>query len=217
MSLENDQAVSIRDWYYAKDDIRSGPISLDEIRSAVATSEITEDTLVWKRGTLEWMPAKNVPELVADFDIPPPLPSQAHSSKVSITLAPDKENETPSVQSLQQEPGLLKRKTRSFLRAALKGRVNRLNFLLLTVVSFPILFTLSALLQSSGHDPDGLFSIVISALWILYYSSRRFNDTGRGGGWSGLLLIPFVNALVFLVLLFDAGDKHENEYGPVPL
>jgi len=47
-------------WYYALGNERHGPVSASALR---AQTGITSDTLVWRRGMVEWTPAGAVPEL----------------------------------------------------------------------------------------------------------------------------------------------------------
>lgn len=54
-------------WYYDTGWDRQGPISFKRMRTLVRRGEIVEDTLVWQEGTLEWLPASEVPGLLAPF------------------------------------------------------------------------------------------------------------------------------------------------------
>jgi uncharacterized membrane protein YhaH (DUF805 family) len=48
--------------------------------------------------------------------------------------------------------------------------------------------------------------------WIL--TIRRFHDIDASGWWSLTLLVPLVNLITFLVLLFKRGDEATNRFGP---
>lgn len=64
--------------------------------------------------------------------------------------------------------------------------------------------------------------IIFMAPMLLFYSLflwlsvRRMNDTGRSGLLCISLLIPVLQVLTFLYLLFWKGDQGTNEYGHVP-
>lgn len=42
---------------------------------------------------------------------------------------------------------------------------------------------------------------------------RRLHDTGRGGAWLLIFLIPLVGAIVLIVFLASGPDESVNEYG----
>jgi len=58
-------------WAYLVDGQQRGPVVLDDMIDLVLTS-LSEDTLVWRPGLREWVPANAVPEIAEQ--IPPPLP-----------------------------------------------------------------------------------------------------------------------------------------------
>ena len=62
-------------YYYAIDQERRGPVSLDELRAAA----ISGHTLVWREGLPDWLPAREYAELSDLFRTnvpPPPRPAQ---------------------------------------------------------------------------------------------------------------------------------------------
>ena len=48
--------------------------------------------------------------------------------------------------------------------------------------------------------------------WLL--TIRRFHDIDASGWWSLTLLVPLVNLITALVLLFKRGDEAANRFGP---
>jgi hypothetical protein len=55
---------------------QQGPFSLAALREQVASGALTRDTLVWKKGMVNWQLAGNVDDLAPLFAaVPPPLPS----------------------------------------------------------------------------------------------------------------------------------------------
>jgi hypothetical protein len=63
-------------WYYADGNGQVGPLTLQELKEALATppNSNAEDILVWCDGFSSWKPAKDVVELRRP--VPPPLPSR---------------------------------------------------------------------------------------------------------------------------------------------
>ena len=59
----------------------------------------------------------------------------------------------------------------------------------------------------------GIVSIVITIM----YGKRRFNDLDRSGWWSLLLLIPYLQLLPVIYLVFFPGTDGGNNYGPAPV
>ncbi|MEW5724435.1 MAG: SPFH domain-containing protein [Thermodesulfobacteriota bacterium] len=54
---------------------QTGPFDLNALGQQVRSGQITRDTLVWKQGLANWMPAGQVPELANLFGAtPPPVP-----------------------------------------------------------------------------------------------------------------------------------------------
>ena len=52
-------------WYYAKDGLQAGPIAQDELQGYFRDNLLPLDTNVWRDGMAHWMPANQVPDLMA--------------------------------------------------------------------------------------------------------------------------------------------------------
>jgi hypothetical protein len=63
-----------------------GPVSLDTIRQWRLGGRVNGDTRVRPEGTEAWMTLRQLPELAADFNAPPPLPSAA---PVAVAAVPE--------------------------------------------------------------------------------------------------------------------------------
>jgi inner membrane protein yhaI len=63
-----------------------------------------------------------------------------------------------------------------------------------------------------------LSGIVTVALLLpsICVAIRRLHDTGRGGGWCFIALIPLVGAIWLLVLMLLPGEPEANRFGDVP-
>jgi membrane protease subunit (stomatin/prohibitin family) len=51
------------DWYFAAGGQRHGPVDATLLRQQMTAGTLTRDTLVWRRGMVNWLPATTVPEL----------------------------------------------------------------------------------------------------------------------------------------------------------
>ena len=118
-----------------------------------------------------------------------------------------------------------------------EGRINRKKYIL-TLLSLNIFFGvvyaiisccfISALLMAAGgaETPGtggAIFSAIISVLIVVLgitaiYSAivlniKRFHDLNKSGWCSLLSLIPIINILVMLSLVFVKGTQGANQYG----
>lgn len=57
-------------YFYIKNDTQYGPFTVEQLRS----KKIDRETMVWKNGMDEWLPAGEVPE-IAEL-LPPPMPKK---------------------------------------------------------------------------------------------------------------------------------------------
>jgi hypothetical protein len=89
---------SVQDaWYYADQNGRVGPFSLQGLRETLAT--LSHDVLVWHPGLQDWKPAQDISELnEGETPLPPPLPKMvadatgpegqgATAARSNVTLA----------------------------------------------------------------------------------------------------------------------------------
>lgn len=94
-----------------------------------------------------------------------------------------------------------------------------LSFLVMVAVTF-----LTAFMSAAGGD--GILGMISVAVMIVAYvavvllsigfAKRRFNDLDRSGWWLLTFLVPLVNLLVSIYLLFFPGTDGPNKFGPAP-
>ncbi len=99
-------------------------------------------------------------------------------------------------------------------------------FGLLAVVDYYVIgFTFWSMLEPFGDNPE---SGVLAALFTLgtlvqsiTVTARRLHDRGHSGWWQLMLIVPFLNFIVFYWLVRAAKDtpealKYKNPYGKLP-
>ena len=79
-----------------------------------------------------------------------------------------------------------------------------------TVTYIPLIILIITIVLSS-----------IAALFVIYMSVclciRRCHDIGLSGWWAILSLIPYIDLLMGLFLIFKKGQQRDNIYGPMPV
>ncbi len=111
------------------------------------------------------------------------------------------------------------------------GRIGRLRYLAYGVGVGMLLMLLGGVLmgvtagatQASGVEGFSIAGVLLLALLVIasivisiMFGKRRFNDLNRSGWWSLLLLIPYVQLLPMIYLVFFPGSDGSNNYGPAP-
>lgn len=67
-------------WWYEKDGVANGPIEEKLLVGLISTGKVQADTLVWKVGASDWVPANSVAELAIQ---PPPIPKKEMGVKIA--------------------------------------------------------------------------------------------------------------------------------------
>ena len=62
----------------------------------------------------------------------------------------------------------------------------------------------------------GIFYIATFVISIMF-AKRRLNDLNRSGWWFLLFLIPIINLLMAIYILFFPGTGGDNNFGPAPV
>ena len=110
-----------------------------------------------------------------------------------------------------------------------QGRIGRLRYLAYaTVATFAAVLVIGVLgallmgLTGSGDSGTGT-AIMFGALYIpvlaisFIMAKRRLNDLDQSGWLSLLLLVPLLNLVMALYLVFWPGSAGSNRYGPKPV
>ena len=108
------------------------------------------------------------------------------------------------------------------------GRIGRLrymaygigSYLLLMMVMIPVVGT-SAL--TGAEEAMSTFAMI--AMGIIYiamlvagvaFAKRRLNDLNRSGWWMLLSIVPFVNLIFTIYVIFFPGTESDNDFGAAP-
>ena len=94
-----------------------------------------------------------------------------------------------------------------------EGRLNRLAYFLQSLKVFGLAVVGGILLEFLIGIPILIATMV--ANWMIII--RRLHDLNKSGWWSLIALIPYVNVIFGLYLLFAPGTKGDNRYGADPL
>ena len=96
-----------------------------------------------------------------------------------------------------------------------EGRASRKEFWMFFLANFIVTTILGFIPGRVGMIIQAVYSLAI-LLPFLGVTARRLHDTGRSGWMMLLAFIPFVGALIVIILCALEGQKEANQYGEVP-
>ena len=111
------------------------------------------------------------------------------------------------------------------------GRIGRLRYLAYSVgtsfllmlammVLMPLLGVSTMVAGETGGSIVGVIAMLViyGAMLVLsvMFAKRRLNDLNRTGWWFVLFIVPIVNLLLTIYLIFFPGSEGSNDYGPAP-
>lgn len=91
-------------WWYTHEGESLGPLSLSEIRDAIAAKMIAPEDLCWEQGMPDWQPLSSIDRLrpldISPKPLPPPIPTAPLvSTRPSVVIAPPGPATPPVVHS----------------------------------------------------------------------------------------------------------------------
>jgi uncharacterized membrane protein YhaH (DUF805 family) len=108
------------------------------------------------------------------------------------------------------------------------GRIGRMRYLAygigLNILLMAVMIPLGGMTASMGGEA-GMSMIGMVVIGIFYlatvivsimFAKRRLNDLNRSGWWFLLFLVPIVNLLMAIYLVFFPGSGSANNFGPPP-
>lgn len=81
-----DDGPETKEWYYALDGKRRGPVSTNRLRNLYRNQYIFEDTNVWKSGMKDWIRLSQT-DVLDRQDVPPPLTGRDTGNTLAWILA----------------------------------------------------------------------------------------------------------------------------------
>ena len=96
---------------------------------------------------------------------------------------------------------------------------NSLTFMILLSVQMLVLFTIGDM-SNRGVPTTSVLDIIIATVYIaaaIILTVRRLHDLNFSGWFTLFMIIPYLNIVFSLFLLFAPGTKGENEYGKEPM
>lgn len=109
---------------------------------------------------------------------------------------------------------------------AVSGRIGRVRYLAYSFIGMLLVMLAAVILggvlgatgsseQVSGATAQMVVGGLVLALTLIL-ARRRLNDMGRTGWWGLLLLVPLLNLIATIWLVFGKGDDGANRYGLPP-
>lgn len=224
-------------WFYETNGQRSGPVSLQVIRSLSRKGVITKTTLVSDGSQNDWVPFSHVEgqltvSTVATAPSPAPIatPTTATGQQGSVPMFSPAAGQ--SATSVSTAPGQHMRSGVTGFGEAISicfskyfmfsGRANRAEywyfqlFALLVNLLLALVIGLSATAISTIAAIVPLIMLIFQlALFIplLSVSVRRLHDTDKTGWWLLIGLVPIVGFIVLIVFFIQRGTLVANRYG----
>jgi uncharacterized membrane protein YhaH (DUF805 family) len=98
-----------------------------------------------------------------------------------------------------------------------RGRLNRTQYALLFLIGYIGPIALVLVIESQTHDTASIILTLLPfpMLWVvLALLAKRFHDIDKPGSWSLLIFIPIVNLFTLITMFFIPGTPEANQYGP---
>lgn len=108
------------------------------------------------------------------------------------------------------------------------GRIGRMRYLAygvgLNILLMAAMIPLGGLSATMGGEAGmsmigmlliGIFYLATIVISIMF-AKRRLNDLNRSGWWFLLFIVPIVNLLMAIYLVFFPGSDSANNFGPAP-
>ena len=103
--------------------------------------------------------------------------------------------------------------------AVFSGRARRKEYWMFYLVNCVIGAVIGIIEVMAGMSPQSALTILYTCVILipsLAVAVRRLHDTGRSGRWMFIALIPFIGAIVLLVMWLQDSQPGDNPYGPNP-
>lgn len=187
-SIQNEEET--KDWYYAKENEQIGPIGKGELLNLIKQDVVKGENLVWTQGMEDWKKSKEVDALKKEID--------------KSTVPNAEENKS----NIQEE---------SFFET--EGRLQRKKyFIRVFLLSIPAGFFNVVSEGSSESALIGFLALLtlVCSIFVIIQVVKRLHDINMSGWYWLLFMIPVVNFIFGLYVLFKDGTVGPNQYGKDP-
>jgi uncharacterized membrane protein YhaH (DUF805 family) len=100
--------------------------------------------------------------------------------------------------------------------ARFSGRARRKEFWTFILVNTLITLVLGGIDAVLNTSSAALLYSLATIIPTLAVGSRRLHDTGRSGWWQLIAVVPFIGAVVLIVLMALDSEHGPNQHGPNP-
>ncbi len=209
-------------WFYNLDGEQIGPVSHKDIMNLLEQNTVNADTLVWRASMDDWLPLQRVDELKFETQTPPPLPWEDEADTVSEVEAETKNDiviEKAEFKTDTNDAASSMDNTYQERFLSVEGRIRRRVYLgRLLVLGIPAYFISYSM--EGVEDPVlvvlMLVLVIVFSIFQIFQFIKRLHDINMKGAWWLIQLIPFVNLLFGLYVLFTDGTSGPNNFGPDP-
>lgn len=189
-----------RQWYYAADGQRVGPVGENDLRALAARGQVTADTLVWSDGMMDWQPLRLSPL----------------AGLASATFAASSAPPLPSGEGGPGAPMGMVDTVISCLNKYVQfsGRSSRSEYWYFQLFG-ALCSILIGVMVGRGGGGDVIGGVVSLVLFLpqLAVGVRRLHDTDRSGWWLLIMLVPLIGWIVLLVFLCTGPTPGRNRFG----
>jgi uncharacterized membrane protein YhaH (DUF805 family) len=156
-------------------------------------------------------------ETMSDDAVPASVPVDAEGPQAAVPdplSSPVDTANSPSVSS--QDKTASSHASDSFFMNMFTGRLARLDYFVANIYTavFSIIgFVIRVVLKDVPADFIGFLILILAVIVGVSISIRRWHDLDKSGWYVILSIIPIVNIVADLILLFMPGTKGDNQYG----
>lgn len=173
-------------WYYARGDQQCGPVSSSELKRLAEQGQLPPETLVWREGMKEWIPARSVRGLFegeAALAKASPLPGAPPAPPVRTPLAAFERSPAAFQRAREGKPShlfdfLLASARRGFTPQFVESAVRLFAWLghygLYGAMALVLAYDVTMAVQTKQVYPAVLALVEVVGLAVLQYAASRF-------------------------------------------
>ena len=224
-------------WYYSKNGQQYGPVNGESLLRLIKEGVVKQSDAVWTEGMDEWERVaevsastllQTIPDVVGAVNEPVQIGDfprfVADFSEVSIAESSRSVKDT-SVPADQYSDNYSYEVNPSFF--SYRGRIRRSGYFGQVVLVIVIYFVVEVLIAAASYDMYrrsdlefmellSIFAIIVTAILTSFPQVKRLHDLDLSGWYYWLGLIPLVNLIFGLYVMFGRGTIGPNKYGPDP-